>query len=62
MHNFPEGTYDFHLHPAPDIVARRFDDDEIARRLIAAKMKGCVIKAHHGDTSARAKLMEKRYP
>ena len=62
MHNFPEGTYDFHLHPAPDIVARRFDDDEIAQRLIAAKMKGCVIKAHHGDTSARAKLMEKRYP
>lgn len=62
MHNFPQGTYDCHLHPSPDIVARRFDDDEIAQRLIAAGMKGCVIKAHHGDTSARAKLMEKRYP
>lgn len=62
MHAFPAGTYDFHQHSAPDIVTRKYDDHEFAQRLVAAGMKGGVIKAHHGDTSIRAALLEKQFP
>lgn len=62
MHAFPTGTYDFHQHSGPDIVTRKYDDIELAQRLIAADMKGCVIKAHHGDTSIRATLLAKQFP
>lgn len=62
MHDFPKGTYDFHLHSAPDVVRRKLDDLELGQRLVAAGMKGCVLKFHHGETATRAALLKQRFP
>ena len=62
MKTWLQGAYDMHFHTAPDIVQRKCDDLELASRLKAAGMKGAVIKAHFGDTSARAALLQKQNP
>lgn len=57
-----QGIYDLHVHSAPDIKPRKTTDYELAERFSHAGYKGFVIKCHHGDTSARAKLMEMLVP
>ena len=44
VHELLSGTYDLHIHTAPDVIPRKCTDEETVRRLEAAGMKGCAIK------------------
>lgn len=57
-----KGAYDLHVHTAPDVVKRKFDDYEFCERLIATGMGGGIIKNHYFDTSARAYLLRRKHP
>lgn len=62
MDIFPKGIYDLHVHTGPDVIPRKLDDFIMARRLLAAGMKGCGLKNHYCDTTPRALLIKKQYP
>ena len=62
MNELLRGVYDFHIHTAPDVSPRKCDDLELARRLKAAGMAGCVIKSHFADTAGRAAVLGKLFP
>lgn len=47
VHELLSGTYDLHIHTAPDVIPRKCTDEETVRRLEAAGMKGCAIKCHY---------------
>jgi hypothetical protein len=55
-------AYDLHIHSGPDVMPRRFDDVDMAQRIVAAGMKGYVIKSHYFCTSERAQLIRKMFP
>ncbi|MDA8126481.1 MAG: DUF6282 family protein [Deltaproteobacteria bacterium] len=61
-HAWLKDAYDLHVHSGPDVLPRRFDDIDMARRIIAAGMKGYVIKSHYFCTSERAQLIGKMFP
>lgn len=46
--------FDMHVHAAPDVVARRFDDGALADRYESAGFSGFVLKAHRESTVGRA--------
>lgn len=46
--------FDLHVHAAPDIVDRRFDDTDTVRAYERAGFSGCVLKAHYESTVGRA--------
>jgi hypothetical protein len=56
------GAYDLHTHSAPDVLPRRFDDIDMAQRVIESGMAGYAIKSHFFCTAERAKLINKLYP
>lgn len=62
VHKLLSGTYDLHIHTAPDVIPRKCSDEETVRRLEAAGMKGCAIKCHYFETAARAALLQERFP
>ncbi|MEL7650086.1 MAG: DUF6282 family protein [Sedimentibacter sp.] len=62
MENYLVNAYDIHLHTSPDVVERKLDDEEMAKRASARGMKGFVIKNHYQDTSQRAAAVSKKYP
>lgn len=62
VHELLRGTYDLHIHTAPDVIPRKCSDVETVRRLEAAGMKGCAIKCHYFETAARAALLQERFP
>lgn len=62
MENYLVNAYDIHLHTSPDVVERKLDDEEMAKRASARGMKGFVIKNHYQDTSQRAAAVNKKYP
>ena len=62
MHPLLEGSYDLHVHTAPDVSARKCSDIELAHRLVQAGMKGCVIKSHYFETATRAALLREQFP
>ena len=41
VHELLSGTYDLHIHTAPDVIPRKCTDEETVRRLEAAGMRGC---------------------
>jgi hypothetical protein len=55
-------AYDLHVHSAPDVLPRKMDDIEMARRIISSGMKGYAIKSHYFCTSERAEIMRKMLP
>ncbi len=57
-----QGAYDLHVHTGPDVLPRKLDDLEMAKRLQRLGMKGYGIKSHYFVTSARAKLLNQVYP
>ncbi|TXT47540.1 MAG: hypothetical protein FD137_1063 [Spirochaetes bacterium] len=57
-----EGAYDLHVHSGPDLLPRKFDDMDLAQRIVAAKMGGYAIKSHYFCTAERAALIRKLYP
>ena len=62
MKKLLEGAYDLHVHPAPDVVARKMDDMELAKSYVEAGMKGMAIKAHYFNTTGRAYHVNHAFP
>lgn len=62
MDNLIQGALDLHVHCAPDIMPRKVDDLEMARRVINAGMAGFCMKSHYFCTAERAKLIRTLYP
>jgi hypothetical protein len=54
-----EGGYDLQVHVAPDVIARRIDDLDLAKEFLAHKLKGFVLKSHYAPTYERAKVVTK---
>lgn len=48
------GAYDIHVHIAPDVMKRRIDDLELARRFLDVGLAGFVVKSHYVPTAERA--------
>lgn len=54
-----EGAIDLHVHSAPDVDARRFNDLELALEAKRAGMGAILIKSHQNSTVERAWLVSK---
>src|SRR3984893_5484013 len=57
-----EGAFDTHIHSAPDVLPRKFNDLELAERFKARKMAGFVLKSHYICTADRATLVNAIVP
>jgi hypothetical protein len=57
-----KGAFDTHIHSAPDVLPRKFDDIELAKRTRDAGMAGFVLKSHYICTADRASLINKMFP
>ena len=60
--DFLEGAVDMHVHSAPDLDPRRFDDIELAREAAQAGMGAILIKSHQNSTVERAWLVSQVVP
>src|SRR5580698_7672301 len=56
------GGYDLQVHVAPDVIARRIDDLDLAKEFLAAGLKGFVLKSHYFPTAERAQVVTKAVP
>ena len=56
------GFYDLHVHPAPDVVPRKFTDIELAERMEMEGFGGFVLKNHFSETASRAAMLQILYP
>jgi len=56
------GGYDTHIHVAPDVMERRIDDVDLARRWAAVGLAGFVLKSHYVPTAERAQVVRKVVP
>src|SRR5437588_11620120 len=57
-----EGAFDTHIHTAPDVLPRKFNDIELAHRFKARRMAGFVLKSHYICTADRATLVNQVVP
>ena len=57
-----EGAFDTHIHSAPDVLPRKFNDLELAERFKARRMAGFVLKSHYICTADRATLVNLIHP
>src|SRR3979411_1769510 len=57
-----EGAFDTHIHSAPDVLPRKFNDSELALRFRARHMAGFVLKSHYICTADRATLVNDIVP
>jgi hypothetical protein len=57
-----KGAFDTHIHSGPDVLPRKFDDVELAKRTRDAGMAGFVLKSHYICTADRATLINKMFP
>jgi len=57
-----EGAFDTHIHSAPDVLPRKFNDLELAERFKARHMGGFVLKSHYICTADRATLVNQMFP
>src|SRR6266852_4585032 len=57
-----EGAFDTHIHSAPDVLPRKFNDLELAQRFKAKQMAGFVLKSHYICTADRATLVNAIVP
>jgi hypothetical protein len=63
MRHLPPAVIDTHVHAAPDVVPRLFDDHTLAAAARDAGYRGLVIKSHVEGTASRARLArEKAWP
>lgn len=60
--DYLEGAVDLHVHSAPDIDRRRFDDLELARAAREAGVGAVLIKSHQNSTVERAWLVSQCVP
>ncbi|MFI7604447.1 DUF6282 family protein [Micromonospora sp. NPDC049366] len=56
------GAYDTHVHVAPDVMARRIDDVDLAHRAAEVGLAGFVLKSHYVATAERAAVVRKVVP
>jgi hypothetical protein len=56
------GAYDTHVHVAPDVMERRIDDLDLARRCLDVGLAGFVLKSHYVTTAERAAVVRKAVP
>jgi hypothetical protein len=56
------GAVDYHVHVAPDFVARRITDIELARRCLETGQAGFGLKSHYSSTAERAQVVEAAVP
>lgn len=56
------GAYDLQVHVAPDVIARRIDDIDLARQFQERGLRGFVLKSHYIPTAERAKVVSKAVP
>ena len=54
-------AYDLHVHSAPDVMPRKFDDVEMVYRIKKAGMKGFTMKSHYFNTGERADTINTHY-
>ena len=52
--NAIQGAYDMHIHVAPDVIARRIDDIDLAKEFLARGLRGFTLKSHYVPTTERA--------
>lgn len=57
-----QGAFDTHIHSAPDVLPRKFNDLELAQRFKARRMAGFVLKSHYICTADRATLVNQVVP
>jgi hypothetical protein len=57
--DFLEDAIDLHVHSAPDVDVRRFNDLDLAREAARAGMGAILIKSHQNSTVERAWLVSK---
>lgn len=56
------GGHDLHVHVAPDVIARRIDDLDLAREFLACGLAGFALKSHYFPTAERAAVVTKAVP
>jgi hypothetical protein len=56
------GGYDLQVHVAPDVIARRIDDLDLAKEFLERGLKGFVLKSHYFPTAERAAVVTKAVP
>jgi hypothetical protein len=56
------GAYDLQVHVAPDVIARRIDDIDLAKEFLGHGLRGFVLKSHYIPTAERAKVVAKAVP
>jgi len=56
------GGHDLHVHVAPDVIARRIDDLDLAREFLARGLAGFALKSHYFPTAERAAVVTKAVP
>lgn len=56
------GGFDLHVHVAPDVIARRIDDLDLAREFVSHGLKGFALKSHYFPTGERAAVVTKAVP
>src|SRR5579875_2793028 len=56
------GSYDTHIHVGPDVMRRRIDDVELARRFVDTGLAGFVLKSHYVPTAERAYVVREAVP
>ena len=60
--DYLEGAVDLHVHSAPDVDKRRFDDLELVTAARDAGMGAVLIKSHQNSTVERAYLVSRCVP
>jgi Family of unknown function (DUF6282) len=60
--DFLEGAIDLHVHSAPDVDPRRYNDLELAREAARSGMGAILIKSHQNSTVERAWLVSQCVP
>jgi hypothetical protein len=56
------GSYDLHVHVAPDVMRRRITDIELARQFLHFGLAGFVLKSHYVSTAERAAVVNQAVP
>ena len=57
-----QDAYDLHVHVAPDVIARRIDDLDLAKEFLAKGLRGFILKSHYFPTAERAQVVTKAVP
>lgn len=57
-----QGAYDLQVHVAPDVIARRIDDLDLAKEFLERGLRGFVLKSHYFPTAERAQVVTKAVP